>query len=307
MAYPVAATITSMSGSFIPEIWSLKTLVKFYTATVFGDVSNTDYEGEIRKFGDTVHIRKVPDIAIRDYSIGQGLIRQRPKTEKISLYIDKGKYYSISVNLVELKQADLAYVEKWTDDAGQQLKISIDSQILAAVYADASSSNSGATAGYRSSKFNMGVSAAPKGLDESNILNFIVDVGTVLDEYDIPESGRWMVLPPLLCNKIKKSDLKDASLTGDGTSVLRNGRIGMIDTFTIYRSNQIATTADGSGETAYNIIAGTKHALTFASQLTEQRTIENPDDFGQLMEGLQVYGYKVIKPEAMVHGYVYAL
>jgi hypothetical protein len=153
----------------------------------------------------------------------------------------------------------------------------------------------------------MGVAGAPKGLDKTNILDFIVDVGTVLDEYDVPETGRWMALPPLFCNKIKKSDLKDASLTGDGTSVLRNGRIGMIDTFTIYRSNQIATTADATGNTAYNIMAGTKHAITFASQLTDQRTIENPDDFGQLMEGLQVFGYKVVKPEALVHGYVYSL
>jgi hypothetical protein len=31
----------------------------------------------------------------------------------------------------------------------------------------------------------------------------------------------------------------------------------------------------------------------------------NPDDFGDLMEGLQVFGYKVIKSEALVHGHVY--
>jgi hypothetical protein len=27
--------------------------------------------------------------------------------------------------------------------------------------------------------------------------------------------------------------------------------------------------------------------------------IPNPDDFGKLMRGLQVYGYEVIKPESM--------
>ncbi len=45
MAYPVAMGVTTMSGSYIPEIWSLKTLVKFYKATVFGAITNTDYEG----------------------------------------------------------------------------------------------------------------------------------------------------------------------------------------------------------------------------------------------------------------------
>ena len=213
--------------------------------------------------------------------------------------------YSIAVNLVEMKQADIAYVEKWTDDAGEQLKISIDSNILANVYADAHASNAGASAGYRTSSYDMGVSGSPVGLDKTNILDFIVDMGSVLDEQDVPETSRWIVLPPMLCGMIKKSDLKDASMTGDAVSPMRNGRLGMIDRFTLYKSNQIATTADGGGQTAYNIMAGHPAALTFASQLTENRTIPNPDDFGDLMEGLQVYGYKVIKSEALVHGYVY--
>ena len=94
-------------------------------------------------------------------------------------------------------------------------------------------------------------------------------------------------------------------MTGDAVSPMRNGRLGVIDRFTLYKTNQIATTADGGGETAYNIMAGTRDAITFASQLVENRTIPNPDDFGDLMEGLQVYGYKAAKPEALVHGYVY--
>jgi hypothetical protein len=77
MGYPVAAGVTSMTGQYIPEIWSLKTLVKFYTATIFGAISNTDYEGEIKKMGDKVHIRIIPDITIRNYQIGQKLVRER--------------------------------------------------------------------------------------------------------------------------------------------------------------------------------------------------------------------------------------
>lgn len=307
MAYPVAMGVTTMSGNYIPEVWSLKTLVKFYTATVFGEICNTDYEGEIKKFGDKVQIRTIPDITIRDYHIGQKLVRERPSTAKITLNIDQGKYYSISVNKVEMFQADIAYVEKWTDDAGQQMKISIDSAILSNVYSDADSDNAGATAGAKSSSYDMGASGSPVGLDKTNILDFLVDMGSVLDEQDVPETDRWVVLPSLLCGMIKKSDLKDASMTGDAVSPMRNGRMGMIDRFTLYRSNQIATSSDSSGKTAYNLIAGHMAAITFASQLTENRVIPNPDDFGDLMEGLQVYGYKVIKEEALVHGYVYKI
>ena len=45
MAYPVAAGVVTHSGTYTPEIWAGKTLIKFYTATVFGAITNTDYEG----------------------------------------------------------------------------------------------------------------------------------------------------------------------------------------------------------------------------------------------------------------------
>ena len=45
MAYPVASGITTHSGTYTPEIWSAKTLVKFYMATVFAAICNTEYEG----------------------------------------------------------------------------------------------------------------------------------------------------------------------------------------------------------------------------------------------------------------------
>jgi hypothetical protein len=299
---PVAAGVTSHSGTLTPEIWSGKTLVKFYTSTVFAEISNTDYEGEIKNAGDTVHIRTIPDITINDYYIGEDLKYERPPTTVVDLLIDKGKSYALAINDVEKLQSDLAYVEKWTDDAGEQLAISIDSGILSDVYADVHASNAGATAGAVSSSLDMGATGAPVSLDKTNVLDYIVDMGTVLDEQDIPQTSRWVVLTALFCGMIKKSDLKDASLAGDGTSILRNGRMGAIDRFTLYSSNQVATTTDGAN-TAYNCIFGHPAALTFASQLVKNETLKNPWDFGDLLRGLQVYGYKVIKTEAMGHFY----
>jgi len=303
--YPVASGVTSMSGTYIPEIWSGKMLVKFYTATVFGEITNTDYEGEIKDHGDTVHIRIKPDITITDYKIGQKLTYERPVTQKIDLLIDQGKKYSFATNDVEKMQSDLNYIEEFTDDAGQQMSIAVDYDILSDVYADAESNNSGATAGKRSSAFNLGAAAAPLGLDKTNITDFLVDCGTVLDENDIPHTMRWMVLPALFCGMIKKSELKDASISGDGTSILRNGRIGGVDRFMIYSSNQVYSETDGTtGDLCFNPIFGHKSAITFASQLIKHETLKNPDDFGDLVRGLQVYGYKVIKAQSLGAAYV---
>jgi hypothetical protein len=179
------------------------------------------------------------------------------------------------------------------------MAITIDTAILAGIYSDADSSNSGVTAGAESSSIDLGVTGTPEAVDKTNVLDYIVDWGTVLDEQSVPDSERWGIMPPIFCGLIKKSDLKDASLSGDGTSILRNGRIGAIDRFTLYRSNSVAK--NGTSPEEWNMIFGHPSCLTFASQIVEHETLKNQDDFGDLIRGLQVYGYKVINGKGLGH------
>ena len=304
MPLNAAAGYPQYSGTVVPNVvWSGKLLVKFYEATVLAAISNTDYEGEISQMGDKVTIRTTPTITIRDYTKGQQLETENPEPDTIDLDIDQGKYWNFKVEDVDKFQSDYDYMNDWTKDASEQLKIEIDRDVLGSAYADVHADNQGATAGAISSSFDMGATGSPVAVDKTNVIDFIADMGSVLDEQNVPESDRWVVLPVWMCNKIKKSDLKDANVSGDSVSMMRNGRLGMIDRFTIYQSNLLATTTDGS-YTAYNIMAGQKNGLTFASQLLENETIRSENFFGTKARGLQVYGFKVIKPEAVVWGYV---
>ena len=119
-------------------------------------------------------------------------------------------------------------------------------------------------------------------------------MGTVLDEANCPESDRFLVIPAKMGGLIKQSDLKDASITGDGSSPLRNGRLGMIDRFTVYVSHNLSKSGS-----EFSVIAGHKMGITFASQMTNMETIRSETTFGDIIRGLQVYGYKVVKPEAL--------
>ena len=297
---PVAAGHPQLSGITIPNaVWSGKLLVKYYEATLLADIANTEYEGEISSMGDKVIIRTTPSITIRDYSKGQNLQTQRPEPDTVELDIDKGKYWSLVADDVDKFQSDYNYVDDWTRDASEQLKITIDTQVLGDIYADADASNQGLTAGKVSAGYNLGEVGAPRTLDKTSIIDFIVDLGSVLDEQNIPESDRWLALPVWACGMIKQSDLKDASLSGDGVSMLRNGRVGMVDRFMIYRSNLLAKSG-----AEVNIIAGHKSALTFASQMLNSETLRAESTFGTLVRGLQVYGYKVVKGEGLVHSVV---
>lgn len=304
--FPVAAGLTSYSGILIPEVWAGKALIKFYQKTVFAAVSNTDYQGEIKSMGDTVHIRTIPDIIIKSYSIGMKLTYTRPNPTVVDLLIDKGDYYAFPINPVEIAQADMKYVEDWTSDAGEQLGITTDTAILGDVYADAHADNAGATAGAKSSGYNMGATGAPLAFDKASAIDILADCSSVLSEQNVPMENRWVVLAEILCNRIAKSDLKDASMSGDGTSIMRNGMIGKtIAGMAIHSSNAVEITSDG-GVNCYNNIFGHKSAVTFASQLVSNERLKNPDDFGDLLRGLQVYGYETIKSEALGHLYAKA-
>jgi hypothetical protein len=300
MSYPVSPGRPNYSGNFIPEIWSGKLIENFYDATVLAAISNTDYEGEIRQFGDTVNIRTTPEITIRDYVKGQALTVENPDKPKIQLVIDKGEYFACVEDDVDKVQSDINLMDTWSKDASERMKIKIDQRVLTDILPDIAATNKGATAGEQSSSFNLGTTGAPLTVSKdgaggtTSVIDLIVDMGTVLDEANAPEADRFLVIPAKMAGLIKKSELKDASLTGDGVSVVRNGRLGMIDRFTVYVSHNLLVS---SGK--YNLIAGHKMGFTFASQMTNMETIRSETTFGNIIRGLQVYGYQVVKPEAL--------
>jgi len=305
MSYPVAGGRPDYSGNFIPEIWSGKLIENFYDATVLAAISNTDYEGEIRQFGDTVNIRTTPEITIRDYVKGQTLSVENPNKEKLQLLIDKGEYFACIEDDIDGIQSDINLMDTWSKDASERMKIKIDQRVLTDMLPDIAATNKGATAGEQSASFDLGTAGSPLTVTKdgasstTSVIDLIVDMGTVLDEANVPEADRYMVIPAKLAGLVKKSELKDASLTGDGTSIVRNGRLGMIDRFTVYVSHNLNVSSGN-----YSIIAGHKMGFTFASQMTEMETIRSESTFGNIVRGLQVYGYKVVKPEAIAQAVV---
>lgn len=300
------------SGVFIPEIWSGKLIEKFYASTVLAAISNTDYEGEIKSHGDKVKIRTKPTLTIRDYTVDQALLVERPSSNLVELNIDKAKYFNTVLDDVMETQSDINQMSMWADDAGEQMKIVIDRAVLLDILGDAAAANRGATAGAISAAINLGVTTSPVNVvsrsatgGDVDIVDLLIRMGLALDEQNIPETGRWVVMPTWVASMVKRSDLRDASLSGDGSSMLRNGRLGMIDRFTLYSSNLLpAGVASGLAAGEYGMFAGHPHALTFASQMTKMETLRSESTFGTLMRGLQVFGWKVLDGTALVQAIV---
>ena len=321
MPYPLAVTPypagsaqpnPAYSGTFIPEVWSGKLIEKFYATTVLAAISNTDYEGLIKNQGDKVIVRTRPTITIRDYQAGQSLLVERPSSNIVELDIDKGKYFNTILDDVHDVQSDMNLMSLWSEDAAEQMKIVIDTEVLTALRGQAVAQNRGTAAGAKSASINLGATTTPLVVVARNptagqveVVDLIVRMGQVLDEQNIPETGRWIVMPSWVASRIKMSELRDASLTGDGTSILRNGRLGMVDRFTLYSSNLLPSgVAAGLAAGEWAVYAGHAHSLTFATQMTKMETLRSESTFGTLMRGLQIYGTKVMDGKALAEAIV---
>jgi len=313
--YPVGSSGNSLqSTGFIPEIWSGKLVEKFYASTVLAAISNTDYEGEIKNKGDRVKIRTKPTITIHDYKSDGLLGLDRPTGGTVELYIGNGKYFSLILDDVMEIQSDLNILSMWSDDAAQQLKITVDTDVLDGIVGGMAAANQGTTAGIITGSINLGakgsaLSVVPKnpGASDVELLDVLMRMGQVLDEQNIPEVGRWVVMPSWAGRMIKQSELRQAYLSGDSVSMLRNGRLGMVDRFTIYISNLLPNhTSDSTNFNAgeWPIFAGHAHGLTFASQISKVETLRSELTFGQILRGLQVYGYQIVDGKALVQAQV---
>ncbi len=280
MAYTLSSGAFAFAAGenhFIPEVFSKKLQAKFYAQTVLSEVTTNEYEGEISGMGNKVNIRTVPSVTVADYT---GSLSYADVTSgTIELDINKAKSYAFKVDDILRLQADIDFMNEAANDAAQNMKISIEQDVFANVAAGSTLTD---------------INATPSNITTGTILGHILDAGTQLDENNIPEDGRFMIVNPAIASLLKQSELRQAYLTGDNVSPLRNGYIGMVDRFKMFVSNNLSTT---SGVTSG--LYGHPKAIAYASQFTNTETVRLESSFGDGVRGLGVYGFKVILPTAI--------
>ena len=280
MAYSSSSGSFSFAAGeqhFIPEVFSKKLQAKFYAQTVLSEVTTNEYEGEISGLGNKVNIRAVPAVTVADYT---GSLSYADVTSStIELNIDKAKSYAFKVDDILREQADIDFMNEASKDAAQNMKIEIEQDVFANVAAGSSLTD---------------VNSTPSNITASNVLGFILEAGENLDVNNIPEEDRFMIINPAVASVLKQSELRQAYLTGDAVSPLRNGFIGMVDRFRMYVSNNLSTTSGVSSG-----LYGHPKAIAYASQFTNTESVRLESSFGDGVRGLAVYGYKVVLPTAI--------
>jgi hypothetical protein len=300
--FPLAPGAVDQSN-YMNEIWS-PLLQKVYTEQLFlYRIANTDYEGEISGQGKKVIIRTAPTPIIRDYVDGQICTYDDLTSDNIELVIDKGKYYGQKVRDITRFMADINYAGVVATLCGYYMKVAIETDIMGSLYSKIASTNVGTTASAKWGNINLGTTTTPVQVNKGNVVQVLSDMYQVLSDAKVPTENRYAIIPSWMVNMLKNSELKFAYATGDKEGVIRNGLIGEIGGFQIYECLHlpiVLDTVQGQANTkCTQVFAGHSDALTFASTVMENETMRAIEFFGNLLRGLCLYGWQLIKPEAM--------
>jgi N4-gp56 family major capsid protein len=271
-----------MAISFIPEVWSAKMLVSLKKSLVYAGpgVVNRDYEGDIRNMGDTVRIRSISRPTIGTYTKNSTTISPETLTDaQRALYIDQAEYFAFEMDDIDSAQSVGGEMEAALMEAAYGLRDVAD-QYVASMYTGAQSANQLGT-----------VSVTTAALAYTQIRKLKV----ALDEANVPQEGRYVVVPPWYEGLLLEDDRfvrVDASGTSEG---LRNGQIGRALGFNVLASNN-APLVTGDD---YAVMAGHPSAISFAEQIASIETYRPESAFADAIKGLHVYGAKLVRPDAI--------
>jgi hypothetical protein len=118
------------NGNFSPVIYSKQVQLAFRKSTVVGEITNSDYFGEISAQGDTVRIIKEPEISVQAYTRGTTVTAQDLDDEDFNLTIDKSNYFAFKMDDIEEAHSHINFMQLATDRAAYRLKDQYDQDVL---------------------------------------------------------------------------------------------------------------------------------------------------------------------------------
>ena len=299
-------------SAFIPEVWSKKLLRESKELTDFkNNMTNNDWEGEIKNFGDTVRITTPNASAV---AIGTGIVPNTSDVypDQIIMTIDKTKNFQFKFNDVEQAQSQFNMIEGYMAIGNQKMLDEVNLELEQAVV-DA------AVAGDVPM---VGTAAAPVATTFDNVNNVFNRIKRLLVQNKaLSASGFYtfkgsheqslqlapvVTMGPTMYEGLMNSNkLTHPTVAGD--DILYKGIAGQIAGMKIFQDTNIEkVTAVGLAEGANVIIAGTKMGVTFAEQFSKVEKLRDPQTFADIGRALYLYGYKITNPKSLVVAFVKA-
>ena len=326
MAEYFSEALNNANGA-IPIIFSKKLAVAYGTKGmgVTDNLTNDNYAGEIKEMGDRVRI--VVPVVPSDEAIafaqldkdgtdsvkGVCPVFQSPAPEALDLVIDRVATFGLAIDDVQKAQTQF---KQWLDGQatayGEKLKYLRNRQIANYAFtATAPTGHAFADGG------NGGTLATPlTGITSQNIFTHLLKVKEALIksgavgadgtysfkpmEEEARDERAVIVVTPEMHTLIMSSYRVGGRSVDMADVVVKDGavsRVAGMDVVIDKSLNDLQTTG-------LPFLAGTKNAITKAQQISKVESTRDPYCFRDLIKGIDLYGFKLVHPEALYRGVI---
>lgn len=267
--------------SFVPQVWAEAINRELEKALVYKEDCNTQYEGNVSKAGDTVHILGVGQPSITT-TTGDSHVTlsgaEDVEDTSVIMKVNQLSYFNYKVDDVDKRQAVGGLMDALSKEATYACADTMDAYIANMSKAQgAVKKDSSATS-----------------ITTSNILNYI-DAGLeVLYGKNVRSNDDIVItVPPWFYTKFKEAYIK---LDTNNSEMLKNGKVAMYGNVTVKMTNNVAVDTNSNSL----IQLKTKRAIAFANPMTHTEAYRPENGFSDAVKGFVLYDAKIVRPKEMV-------
>jgi hypothetical protein len=265
-----------------PKIWSADIIEALKRKLIYGNLATREYEGEA-KIGGTVQINEIGEIAVNDYTAYSDMTFQTLDGADLTLKIDQKKYFAFQIDMTDRMFIPQDLQAKAVDRGTHRVKNTIDAY-LAGLYGDA-----GITT-------DLGNNTTAIDITSGNVVTYLGKIARYMTAGDVPEEGRWCVIPAWMDEKLWTASVTD--LTNNNEAYAQGYR-GNIRGLNIYVSNNVQAHG-GTAGTYDKVLAGVPGTMALAIALNGDPRFKEAEKRRAInVDGLFIYGGKIVRPDTL--------
>lgn len=265
--------------NFIPTVWNEAINRDLEKNLVFAEDCNRQFEGDVKKMGDTVRILGVGKPTITTTS-NKEIVLPKPETvddSSVTMSITQISYFNYKVDDIDKRQAVGGVMEALNAEATQGLANEMDVHIASMATAREAVKHA----------------SVAEVVTAANVLKTIDNALVKLYTNDVkPTAKITITVPPWYYMLVKQAY---TALDTDNSKMLENGRVGRYGNVVVKMSNNVAKSGG-----ADQIMLRTNKAVAFCNPMTHSEAYRPEDGFSDAVKGFVLYQAKIVRPKELI-------
>ena len=269
---------------FIHSVWNEGINRELERLCVFVEDCNRQYEGSVKKKGESVTILGVGKPTIKSLAKANRNndidAPEEIEDTSVIMYINQIRYFNYMVGDIDKAQAANGVMDALEQETSEGLADEVD-KYVASFAVDSSVAK---------------LNASPTTVTKDNILSTLDLAIQKLYENDVKATTKIVVtISPRFYTLFKQAYIdKDT----DNSEMLKNGRVAKYGNVVVKMSNNVHKTDSGATD---NIMIRTRRAIAFAKPLTHTEPYRPEKKFADAVKGFILFDAKVVRPKEVIN------